>query len=54
MDDKYYQEINPLEKEEELLSYFKEYGPKSFGKTDDGYDWIEEDEAKCIVLFNPY
>ena len=22
--------------------------------TDEGYDWIEEDDSKCIVFENPY
>jgi hypothetical protein len=39
-------------------SYFgienKEYNPHIFSKTDEGYEWLEEDDSKCIVLDNPY
>ena len=54
MEDRHYIEINPLEKESEILSLFKEYGPKSFGKNDNGFDWIEEEDSRCVVFFNPY
>ena len=54
MNDKHYTEIDPLEKESEILSLFKEYNPKSFGKNNDGFDWIEEEDSRCVVFFNPY
>ena len=54
MEDKQYVEIDPLEKESEILSLFKEYDPKSYGKNDEGFDWIEEEDSRCVVISNPY
>lgn len=54
MDNSYYLEINPIEKETELLEIFKEYKPESYSKSDNGYDWLEDDQSKCIVIKNPY
>ena len=51
---KRYIEINPIDKIDEMTSIFKDYSPKVFSKNDEGYDWIEEDDSKCIVLFNPF
>ena len=51
---KRYIEINPIDKIDEMMSIFKDYSPKVFSKNDKGYDWIEEDDSKCIVLFNPF
>lgn len=53
MDDRYYIEIQVLDKVEEILDVFKEYSPKVYSKTDSGYDWLEEDDSKCIVFENP-
>ena len=46
--------INPLEKIDEIISLFKDYNPKIFSNLDKGYEWIMEDDYKCIVFFNPY
>lgn len=54
MDEKYYIGIVPLEKEKEVLDSFADYNPKSFSKHDAGYDWLEEDDSKCIAFENPY
>ena len=54
MDDKYYIEFDPHDKFDDIFTTLKEYNPKVYSKTDDGYDWIEEDDTKCIVLENPY
>ena len=54
LDKKYYIEISPLEKEKDILSGFADLNPKSFSKQDAGYDWLEEDDSKCIVFENPY
>ena len=53
MDERYYIEIQVLDKVEEILDIFKEYSPKVYSKTDSGYDWLEEDDSKCIVFENP-
>ena len=47
-------EINVLEKIEEITELFKDYNSKVFSQTDEGYDWLEEEDSKCIVLENPY
>lgn len=52
--DKYYVEIDPVEKIDEILELFKEFCPKIYSKTDEGYDWIEEDFSRCIVFVNPF
>ena len=54
MDEKYYQPIVTLEKIEELLTAFREYSPKLYSKYDEGFDWIEEDNSRCMVLANPF
>ncbi|MCR5783986.1 MAG: hypothetical protein K6G90_14775 [Clostridia bacterium] len=54
MENKYYTDINPLEKEKDILDFFSGHNPKSFSKNDAGYDWLEEDDSKCIVFENPY
>ena len=54
MDDKFYLEIDPLDKEEELLTVFKEYNPKSYSRTEEGVEDLQEDDAKYIVFTNPY
>lgn len=54
MENKYYDAINPLDKETEILTLFREYSPKSFQKTDDGYDWLGECDTKCVVFTSPY
>ena len=54
MNEKYKVEINPIDKEEELLEIFREYKPTSYSITDEGYDWLENDQSKCIVIKNPY
>lgn len=46
--------INPLEKIDEIISLFKDYNHKIFSNLDKGYEWIMEDDSKCIVFFNPY
>ena len=52
--DKRYIEINPIDKIDEMMSMFKDFSPKLFSKNDEGYDWIEEDDSKCIVFLNPF
>lgn len=54
MDNKHHQEINVLDKENEILSLFKDYSPKSFCKEDEGFDWLEEEDSKCILFINPF
>ena len=54
MDNRYYIEIIALDKVAEILDTFKEYNPHIFSKTDEGYEWLEEDDSKCIVLDNPH
>ncbi len=54
MDKKSYIEIVPLEKEKDILNSFADHNPKVFSKQDAGYDWLEEDDSKCIVFENPY
>lgn len=46
--------FNPLEKIDELISLFKQYNPKIFSNKDKDYEWIMEDDSKCIVFYNPY
>ena len=53
-DDRYFMELNALDKIDDVLEIFKEYSPCVFLKTDEGYDWMEEDHSKCIVFANPY
>ena len=53
MDNKYNQLIDPLDKENEIIESFRDYGAKSFSKSDNGYDWLD-DYAKCVVITNPY
>ena len=53
MKDKRFLEINPVSKEKEILSIFKEFNPKSFSLNDKGYEWLEEG-SKCIVICNPF
>ena len=47
--DKCYIEINPIDKIGEMMSMFKDFSPKLFSKNYEGYDWIEEDDSKCII-----
>lgn len=47
-------EINPIDKIDEIMSIFKDFSPKLFSKNDEGYDWIKEDDSKCIVFLNPF
>ena len=54
MNKKYYIEIDPINKEKEILDIFKDYNARSFSKTDNGYDWLEEDTSKCVVIPNPH
>ena len=54
MDNRYYIEIIALDKVTEIVDIFKEYNPHIFSKTDKGYEWLEEDDSKCIVIDNPY
>ena len=54
MDERYYIQIEVLDKIDELLEIFKEYSPKIFSNSDEGYDWIEEDFSRCLVIENPY
>ena len=54
MYNRYYIEIVALDKITEIVDTFKEYNPHIFSKTDEGYEWLEEDDSKCIVLDNPY
>ncbi len=54
MDERYYMEIDPFDKINEILESFKSYAPKVFSKTDKGFDWMEEDHSKCIAFKNPY
>ncbi len=54
MDEKYYIEIVPLEKENDILNSFADHNPKSFSKHNTGYDWLEEEDSKCIAFENPY
>lgn len=49
-----YIEIDPLDKEKDILEALKEYDPKSYAITDEGYDWMEEETSKCVVIKNPY
>ena len=53
-DERYFMEINPFDKIDEIMEAFKDFSPKIFTKTDDGYDWLEEDDSKCIVFANSY
>lgn len=53
-DERYYMEINPFDKIDEILEIFKHLSPQVFVKTNEGYDWLEEDDSKCIVFTNPY
>ena len=53
-DERRFIEINPFNKIDEILDIFKQHNPRVFMNTDKGYDWIEEDDSKCIVFENPY
>ena len=44
-DDRYFMELNALDKIDDVLEIFKEYSPCVFLKTDEGYDWMEEDHC---------
>ena len=53
-ENKYHQPISFLEKIDELLELFKDFNPSLYNKTDPGYEWLEEDDEKCIVFVNPF
>ena len=48
----YFQDINPIEKEEEIKRLFAEYSPKTVTSRDSGYDWLADDSLG-IVFENP-
>ena len=52
MENTYYDEINPIDKVDEILTLFKKFAPESFSNADEEYNWLE-DYAKCIVINNP-
>lgn len=54
MDERYDGEIDIFDKVGEIMELFKDYNPKVFSQSDEGYDWLEEADSKCIVLNNPY
>ena len=45
----YYDEIDPLEKENELFSMLSEYDPELHRSTDPGFDWLNEDGYSIII-----
>lgn len=53
MENIYYDKINPIDKVNEIMTLFQQFNPKSFSNADGEYDWLD-DEAKCIVITNPY
>ena len=52
--DSFFVEINPFDKIDEIITKFSAYNPTVFSKQDKGYDWLEEEYAKCIVFVNPH
>ena len=46
-------EFNPIDKAEELLYLLREYNPIIKRKSDEEYEWLEEETDLCIVLINP-
>ena len=49
----YFEDINPIEKEEEIKRLFADYSPKTVTSHDSGYDWMADDSL-CIVFENPH
>ena len=47
-------EINPLDKIDEILEIFKQHNPNVFSCDDEGYDWLECDSSRCILIKNPH
>ena len=45
-------EFNPIDKAEELLYLLREYNPIIKRKSDEEYEWLEEETDLCIVLIN--
>ena len=46
-------EFNPIDKIPELTKMLQAYNPIIHSKSDEGYDWLEEDSL-CIEIPNPY
>ena len=46
-------EFNPVEKVNELIDTLKKFNPTIRKKTDEGYEWLEEDTDVCIEILNP-
>lgn len=44
-----YEEIDPISKESELISLLSEYKPEVHRYTDDGFDWLEDDDYSIII-----
>lgn len=53
MENIYYEEINPIDKANEIMTLFQQLKPKFFSNVDEEYSWLE-DGAKCIVISNPH
>lgn len=46
-------EINPIDKAQDLLAEFERFAPLLRRKSDNGYDWLEEDTDVCVEIPNP-
>ena len=46
-----YEDINPIEKLNEILNELEFYSTSVLTSVDEGYDWLEED-SKCIVILS--
>lgn len=49
----YYDDVEPVEKLEELTELLKEYNPQIHTCKDEGYNYLEEDDV-CITLKNQF
>ncbi len=49
-----YTELDPIEKISEIRELFKEYESCVYSRDDEGYDWLEYDDSKCLVFNNSF
>lgn len=45
----FYEEIDPVSKEPELIALLSEYNPEVHRYTDDGFDWLDDDGYSIII-----
>ncbi len=46
-------DVDPTTRINALMHVFADYKPVLMRKSDDGYDWLEDNECACIIIPNP-